>query len=206
MELGGRRHRSQYTLSRDPAMPAAAMPDVQICRWNQLSSGPQRDRWLGDLDHVFFSSSARQSFASAEEKAAFRERWLGRYLVNFPQYAWVALDGAQRVVGYLVGSLDDPARDPLFADLSHFARFSALTDRYPAQLHVNLDAAWRGRGIGGELVTAFVRQAQAAGCPGVHVVTSRGARNVGFYLANGFATRGHSKGDGHELLFLGRDL
>jgi GNAT superfamily N-acetyltransferase len=187
-------------------MPDTANPDVEICRWSELSSAPERDRWIGDLDHVFFSSSARQSFASAEEKAAFRERWLGRYLVNFPQYAWVALDGAQRVVGYLVGSLDDPARDPLFADLSHFARFSALTDRYPAQLHVNLDAAWRGRGIGAELVAAFVRQAQAAGCPGVHVVTGRGARNVGFYLANGFATRGHSKGDGSDLLFLGRDL
>jgi GNAT superfamily N-acetyltransferase len=155
---------------------------------------------------VFFSSSRRQSFESDEEKAEFRERWLGRYLAHFPHYALVALDGERHVVGYLVGSLDDPARDPLFADLTFFPHFSALTPRWPAQLHVNLDAGWRGRGIGARLVAAFSDLARTGGAPGVHVVTTRGARNVGFYLANGFVERGALAGDGHELLFLGRDL
>lgn len=182
------------------------MPDVEICRWDQLASTPERDRLIGDIDHVFFSSSLRQSFASAEEKVEFRERWLGRYLEHFPQHAWVACDESRRVVGYLVGSLDDPARDPLFADLPFFAYFGTLTARYPAQLHVNLDAARRGRGIGARLVDAFVAQARAAGAPGVHVVTTRGARNVGFYLANGFTERGALKRGDAELLFLGRAL
>lgn len=182
------------------------MPDAEICRWDQLASTPARDRLISDIDHVFFSSSQRQSFASAEEKAEFRERWLGRYLRHFPHYAWVALDEKRGIVGYLVGSLDDPARDPLFADLPFFAHFSALTSRYPAQLHVNLDAAWRGRGIGARLIDAFADQARAAGAPGVHVVTSRGARNVGFYLANGFVERRALKSGDTELLFLARDL
>lgn len=182
------------------------MSDVEICRWSLLSSTPQRDRLIDGIDRVFFSSSLRQSFASAEEKAVFRERWLGRYLVHFPQYALVALDPQRHVAGYLVGSLADPARDPLFADLPFFAYFSALTPRYPAQLHVNLDAAWRGRGIGARLVDTFAAEARAAGAPGVHVVTTRGVRNVGFYLANGFIELGALKSGDNELLFLGRDL
>ena len=106
----------------------------------------------------------------------------------------------------VIGSLDDPAKDPLFSDLAFMADFAPLTARYPAQLHVNLDADWRGRGIGSRLVAAFAEAAQRAGCPGVHVVTARGMRNVGFYLANGFRERGATVIDGKELLFLGRDL
>lgn len=182
------------------------MTDVEICRWDELGSGPDRDRLIAEVDQVFFSSSARQSFADDEEKSAFRERWLGRYLLHFPQYALVALDSERRAIGYLVGSLEDPARDPLFADLAFFEQFRDLTPHYPAQLHVNLDAAWRGHGIGAKLVEAFADQAQTAGAPGVHVVTTRGMRNVGFYLGNGFLERGAAEIDGRELLFLGRDL
>lgn len=182
------------------------MQDVEICRWDRLGSEPDLDRLTAELDRVFFSSSARQTFDSTEARAAFRERWLGRYLLHFPQCALVALDGERHVVGYVAGSLDDPARDPLFADLGHFTHFRDLTARYPAQLHVNLDAAWRGRGIGALLVDAFSRLAHAGGAPGVHVVTARGMRNVGFYLANGFLERGAAEIDGRDLLFLGRDL
>ncbi|MCC7252621.1 GNAT family N-acetyltransferase [Hyphomicrobium sp.] len=182
------------------------MPDVEFCRWDQLASDPEHERLSAELDHVFFSSSARQSFASTEERAAFRERWLGRYLLHFPEYALVALDGGRHVIGYVAGSLEDPAHDPLFADLDHFAHFGALTARYPAQLHVNLDAGWRGRGIGARLVDRFAEMAREAGKPGLHVVTARGMRNVGFYLANGFVERGAVDMGERELLFLGRDL
>jgi GNAT superfamily N-acetyltransferase len=182
------------------------MPDVEICRWDQLATGPERDRLIVEIDQIFFSSSARQSFADDDEKAAFRERWLGRYFQHFPRHALVALNRERRVVGYLVGSLEDPARDPLFSDLTFFDQFRDLTPLYPAQLHVNLDAAWRGHGIGAKLVDTFADQARTAGAPGVHVVTARGMRNVGFYLSNGFLERGAIEIDGRELLFLGRDL
>lgn len=182
------------------------MTDIEICRWDRLASGPGHERLRAEVDDVFFSSSARQTFASAEDKAAFRERWLGRYLTHFPQHALVALDGTRRAVGYVIGSLADPASDPLFADLAFLAHFRALTPRYPAQLHVNLDTRFRSRGIGARLVGAFSDLARAGGAPGVHVVTARGMRNVRFYLANGFLQRGAVAIDGRELLFLGRDL
>ncbi|HYD16330.1 MAG TPA: GNAT family N-acetyltransferase [Hyphomicrobium sp.] len=182
------------------------MPDVEICRWTELAQRPDHERLIADLDHVFFSSSARQSFSGPTEKAEFRERWLGRYLESFPDYALVALDESGRAVGYVIGSLDDPAHDPVLADLAFLAAFSQLTARYPAQLHVNLDADWRGRGIGARLVDAFCDLARAGGAPGVHIVTARGMRNVGFYLANDFHERGATLIDGKELLLLGRDL
>lgn len=159
------------------------------------------------LDDIFFSSSNTKVFSSDGERVAFRERWLGRYLTRLPHQAFVAVDGTHRVVGYLVGSVADPVRDEMFADLEHFKAFAHLTPRYPAQLHVNLDAAWRGRGIGTALIDAFVAVAHEAGAPGVHVVTSRGARNVAFYSANGFVEVGASRPRPEvELVFLGRDL
>lgn len=198
------------------------MPDVTICRWTDLMGAPcmgapdlagleRRRGLIAGLDHVFFTSSARQSFADAAEKAAFRERWLGRYLAHYPDFALVALDGARNAIGYVIGSPNDPVRDPLFADLTFLSAFSHLTARYPAQLHVNLDEEWRGLGIGAQLVSAFSDLAREAGAPGAHAVTARGMRNVGFYLANGFlergaALQGSTDLDRRELLFLGRDL
>lgn len=184
------------------------MTDVEICRWDALqpATGPLHDQRIAAIDHIFFTSSATQSFASADAKAQFRERWLGRYLRHFPQHALLAIAPGGEVVGYVIGSLADPARDPLFADIPVLQRFSALTARYPAQLHINLDAAWRGHGIGARLVDAFADRARDAGAPGVHVVTQRGMRNVGFYLRNGFLERGATVIDGRELLLLGRDL
>jgi len=35
---------------------------------------------LGDIDDIFFQSSATRDFCSQEEKQTFRERWLGRYI------------------------------------------------------------------------------------------------------------------------------
>lgn len=178
--------------------------DITLARWTDLADTP--DRVAADLDHIFFTSSTRQSFADDAERALFRERWLGRYLAHYPDFALVALDPSRRALGYVIGSPHDPLRDPLFADLTFLAGFTGLTARYPAQLHVNLDAAWRGRGIGARLVAAFADLARAAGAAGVHVVTARGMRNVGFYLGNGFVERGSLDDGDRTLVFLGRDL
>jgi len=178
------------------------MSDIEICRWTAVS---ERERVADAVEAVFFESSAVRSFASTGARAAFHERWLGRYLLHFPEHVLIAMAGPE-VAGYLVGSLDDPANDPLFDDLAFLPAFSGLTRRYPAHLHVNLAAPWRGQGIGARLISAFAERARASGAPGVHVVTQRGLRNVGFYEHNAFLARGSTVLDGRELLFLGRDL
>lgn len=172
-----------------------------IARWLDL---PSIETAYDEIVEIFFEASATKSFATPAIREAFLERWLGRYLMLYPEHAFIALGADGKALGYIVGSLDDPAHEPLFQDLAYLTGFAHLTARYPAQLHVNVHEAARGRGIGAALVDTFVRHAEAAGAPGVHLVTSRGMRNVGFYEANGFAEVGAQVVNGKELLFLAR--
>ena len=164
------------------------------------------DAALGAIERIFFASAGRQSFADDAERTAFRERWLGRYLDHDHRHAFVARDGGGAVVGYLVGCLDDPARAARFGDISYYAGFADLTVRFPAHLHINLDPAWRGQGIGGRLIEAFGDHAARHGAHGVHIVTGAAARNVGFYRRSGFAPVREAEWNGNAILMMGREL
>jgi ribosomal protein S18 acetylase RimI-like enzyme len=156
-----------------------------------------RSATLGDeIDAIFFEASNTKSFESDAARADFRERWLGRYLKSEPQFAYLALAASTEVVGYLVGSLDDPEPDERFRDLAK---------RFPAHLHVNLAPAFRGLGLGSRLIDTFVADAKQTGAPGVHVVTNATSANVRFYNRNGFFEAGRA-GPNKELVFLGRRL
>lgn len=161
---------------------------------------------LAGIERIFFASSRRQSFASEAERSAFREQWLGRYLLHDRQHAFIARAEDGTIAGYLIGSVDNPAAAPRFADVGFFAELADLTERFPAHLHINLDAAWRSRGIGAQLVETFAEHAAALGAPGVHIVTGAGARNARFYERCGFAPLRELDWHGSALLFMGRDL
>ncbi len=137
------------------------------------------------IDAIFFEASSVKSFRDDAHRQAFRWLWLGRYLVDEPEHAFIAMREG-RVVGYLVGSLDDPAPRPEFAELTYFHDFADQTSRFPAHLHVNVACEARGRGVGARLVRRFEQHAEAQGVPGVHVVTGDGVRNVGFYERLGY--------------------
>lgn len=139
------------------------------------------------LDAVFFAASATQTFGNAADRAAFYERWLGRFLRTDAAHAFVALDKGDQVVGYLVGSVRDIARQARFADLATARAFAAHSAVYPAHLHINLAAEARNRGIGRQLVDVFSQHAAEQGAFGVHVVTSAASRNVSFYRRCGFS-------------------
>jgi GNAT superfamily N-acetyltransferase len=158
-----------------------------------------------EIDAIFFESSNTKSFESMEARTAFRERWLGRYLVHDPDFAYLARTVDARAVGYIVGSVDDPARTARFSDIGYFSSLAGQTRRFPAHLHVNISAGFRNQGLGGRLIDRFVADAKAAGAPGVHVVTSEGAVNIRFYNRNGFSEVARA-GPGGRLVFLGRVL
>lgn len=161
-----------------------------------------------EIEAIFFEASGR-TFAPGPERAAFRERWLDRFLDRWPHLAFVLLrdgDRTQGVAGYLIGCLEDPARSSLFADLAYFQDFAATCARFPAHLHINLAPAFRSRGLGGHLIEAFAETARAAGAPGMHVVTSPTARNVHFYGRHGFAEADRTLWFGKPVVLLGRPL
>lgn len=67
---------------------------------------------------------------------------------------------------------------------------------YPAHLHVNLAAGWRGQGLGRQLLSAYIEQLRALEIPGVHLsTTSVNAaachlyERVGFRLLSACPTR-----------------
>ncbi|MGI9479583.1 MAG: GNAT family N-acetyltransferase [Hyphomicrobiaceae bacterium] len=167
------------------------------------------DRQRAEVDNaverIFFAASSVQSFRDAAHRDAFRWLWLGRYLEEEPDEAFVAIaDGA--VCGYLVGSLIDPAPRAVFRELDYFQDFAAETARYPAHLHINLDERFRSLGIGGRLIARFDAHATAQGVPGMHVVTGDGMRNVGFYTRLGFREVARAPRNGGVVVMLAKAL
>ena len=160
---------------------------------------------IAQVDAIFWQTAAR-TFPPGAERDAFRERWLGRYLEG-GDVVFVALAGGDRVVGYLVGALNDPSAEPRFADIDYFRTdFAGLMRRFPAHLHINLDADFRNQGIGAALIEAFAARAKRAGAAGMHAVTGKGQRNIGFYARCGFTERAGAVWNGREIVFLGREL
>lgn len=161
---------------------------------------------LPAIDDIFYTSSSIRAFANDEAREAFRWLWLSRYLAEEPEHAFVAFDGTGQVAGYLVGSLNDPARRPGFASLSYFRDFAALTPDFPAHFHINVAARVRSQGVGRQLVEAFGAHALAAGIGGMHVVTGAGMRNVDFYRQLGFVEVGRAARGSGAVVMLGRTL
>ncbi|MDX2288659.1 MAG: GNAT family N-acetyltransferase [Hyphomicrobiaceae bacterium] len=158
------------------------------------------------IDDIFFTASKTSSFPSAQARADFHDRWLGRYLRHDTDWFSVArtLDGD--IAGYLAGAIDDPAAAPRFADIGYFAALAPVTVRFPAHLHVNVRADLRARGIGAALIGAFAADAAAAGAVGLHVVTGHDSRNVAFYMRHGFDPLVGLSWNGARILMLGRRL
>lgn len=178
------------------------MDDIKIWR---ASEGIAAVRASPDLDVIFFTSSATQAFTDAAERAAFRDRWLGRYLDNWSENFWVASANG-RLIGYLAGCLIDPLTLPLFDDHAFLRAFALLTPAYPAHLHINVDATRRSGGVGAALIAAFCEDASRSGSRGVHVVTAAASRNVSFYARQDFVQVGAANWSGRDLVMLGRRL
>ena len=159
---------------------------------------------MAELDPIFFEASLTKSFADDAARAAFRERWLGRFLEYWPGLAHVARNSDDRLVGYIVGAHADPARDPAFADIGFYRELAQLTPRFPGHLHINLAPEARNLGVGSRLIEAFVSDARVAGLPGVHLVTGRDSRNRSFYAKNGFTGLAELVWGGTPIVMLGR--
>ncbi len=173
-------------------------PELSIKRLNDL---PATALLMPHIDAIFFQSSNTQVFKDHATRDAFRNRWIGQYLDDYPDWTYVALTPDGAVAGYLAASLKDPSRMTPFATLAYWPAFEPWTKLYPAHLHVNIAPEFRSRGVGSQLIERFAHDAQAAGSSGMHVVTGSASRNVEFYRRNGFTPRA-TFGEGHNAAIL----
>jgi GNAT superfamily N-acetyltransferase len=141
---------------------------------------------LGDMDDIFFQSSATRDFSSQEEKQAFREMSLGRYIEKHRSSFFVALDTDGRAVGYLAGCLENPITLNHFNNVAYFRSIEDICQDYPAHLHANVAEPYRNRGLGTALVGRFVEWTKLHSLEGIHLVTSSTARSIPFYRRSGF--------------------
>jgi GNAT superfamily N-acetyltransferase len=176
------------------------------CRIVRLDRPEHHPELVTQVEAIFWETSAR-TFTPGPERDAFRERWLGRYMMGGCDLVLLALFGEKTVAGYLVGALENPAEQPRFADIGYFrSDFADLARRFPAHLHINLAPTFRSQGIGARLIETFAGHAKRAGAPGMHVVTGKDMRNVRFYLRCGFNERAIALSNGRKIVFLGREL
>jgi len=158
------------------------------------------------INTIFDETSIAPPLAGTLERIEFHWRWLGRYLTEEPEHSFIAIAENTRIVGYLAGSIADPAQRPEFDDLKYFRAFAHITPLYPAHLHINVAHDMRSAGVGAQLVTAFAAHALGHGAAGMHIVTGKGMRNVDFYLRNGFQELASTTNKGREVILLARTL
>ena len=89
---------------------------------------------------------------------------------------------ARRFVRLALG-LEKNAEQCFSRDIRHHVR-----QKYPAHLHMNVDATFRGLGVGRRLIETYACDLRAIGVPGVHAYC--GPDPVTFYLRVGFQRLG----------------
>lgn len=152
------------------------------------------------VEEIFWETSGRTEFASAEERRLFQHQYLDDYL---SQVVWVAVEGTS-VLGYILAQLDTLATESSWA--AHLHLFRDHYQQYPAHLHINCHSAAQGKGLGGKLLVALEQELSSQGVKGLHLITSATARNVGFYKKYGYLEISRQPWKATELLLLGKIL
>ena len=186
-----------------------AVEAIRVQRLVDLEcAADDRNDVLAGIRRIFRTTAARWP-SEPDAARAFQDLWLDQYLRHERDLVFAAVGGSDQtpvVVGYLVGCKLNPALSERFAALGYLQNFASECARFPAHLHVNIDDGFRGRGIGERLIEALCERLRAHDVAGVHVVTGRDQRNVGFYTRIGFSELARTPRGQTEMLFLARKL
>jgi ribosomal protein S18 acetylase RimI-like enzyme len=148
-------------------------------------------------DTAFYGAPVEQIF---DDRRLFIDVFMRPYTGAFLDTCWVAMV-EDTVAGYLIGCLNTAAYEPLFRHALLKALARTLRGRYrigwrtiramigfvreqfvtapaldlvtyPAHLHINLSAPYRGQGIGRQLMETYLDHCRSASVPGVFLTTS----------------------------------
>lgn len=158
------------------------------------------------VEHIFFQSAQKSYFSSDIERINFRFKWLDAYLDEAPQNTLLFLSSESKVIGYLVGWLNSQHKVELFANIPYYSHLKEHYVPYPAHFHINVLETERDKGIGAELVTAFIKLCHDIHICGIHVITNATNRNRRFYSRCGFSLVHDFLWEDHALVMLGKKL
>lgn len=161
-------------------------------------------KYLDELYDIFFDSSSKKIFNSEIEKKQFSYKYLDYYYVNHADNFFVMVEN-EKVLGYICGALDSRRCHELYQLLPHFKIFDDLYDQFPIHLHMNTHSSARGKGIGTALLEHFSGHVKI-NFNKLHIITSPSAKNVEFYLKNGFIEIEVRSFINNELLLMGKTL
>ena len=183
----------------------------------QLPVRPYRDSDLEAIYDICIRTGDNGGDATDkfENPRLLADTFAAPYLYLEPSLAFVLPDGADRPVGYVLGTANTagfvsayrekwlprvvslypvptpevPARDAGMLGAFHNPErmLQSGTEDFPAHLHIDILPSHQGGGNGRRLIETFMDAAAVAGATGVHVtVALANARAHGFYLKVGF--------------------
>lgn len=109
------------------------------------------------------------------------------------------------VLGYILGDLKTD-KSHYLKTFPYYESLKSEIQNYPAHLHINCDPGAQGRGVGSLLLAHFENFCAQNGAQGIHLITSKEARNVSFYLKNSYQVLTPFDYRGVSLLFLAKKL
>ena len=177
---------------------------MEIFKISRVIDSAEKEEILLQVRFIFYASSSLKEFSSPERKEAFFKRWCGDYLTYFPECFFIMRED-KKILGYLTGCIDSTSALKLL-EIPGYSHYSDLFQTYPAHFHINFHPDCRGRGLGSQLVENFCVELLNLKIRGLHLVTSRGAKNILFYRRLGFIDEFPRDFNEMTLLLMGRLL
>lgn len=158
-------------------------------------------------------ASGADAYDLVADKKLFGHVFAAQYGLLEPEHAFVIDDGDGVAGGYVLGALDTavfeakcaaeywPALqtryeqdsgqglDAMLIGMIHNPPHmpSAITDRYPSHLHIDLLPRFQGTGNGRAMMDTLLDALRTDGSPGLHLgVSAQNERALGFYAHLGF--------------------
>lgn len=173
-----------------------------------------------DLPYLY-AICLQTAFAGLDGTPYFNDPWCvghyyaAPYLFFEPELCFVAVDGENRVSGYILGTSDTTAYNTwmsstwlpvLQKQYNRVTTFKSSAEEeiirtllkgpgegvwqnlgYPAHLHIDILEPLQGKGVGKTLMLTFLEAVKAKGAQGVHLgVDGQNRRAFGFYEKMGF--------------------